>query len=249
MYCDPMPDAETLALMYGPDYQQCGDETIEDPKEPERTIGWLSRLGQGTFVDYGCGSGALLLRARDMGWTAVGVELDTRVSREVQERTGVRVVSNPTELSNGFADALHLGDVIEHLTTLDQQMPNLLRLLRPGGVLLAQGPLEAGPTLFSSMIGWSRALRPERLAEMAPYHVILATRAGQRTFFERMGLEELEYAVHEAAWPAPARLTSAVVKQPRSLALYALRRASQLTSMACPNRFGNRYFYAGRWST
>src|SRR5258705_1012085 len=38
---------------------------------------------------------------------------------------------------------------------------------------------------------------------MAPYHVLLATRVGQRRLFERFGLEELEFSVSEperATW-------------------------------------------------
>lgn len=49
-------------------------------------------------------------------------------------------------------DVLHLGDMIEHLTDLEHQFPEILRLIKPGGYLLAQGPLEAGPNLFTSVL-------------------------------------------------------------------------------------------------
>ena len=77
LYCDPMPGLDTLREMYGPSYQDesQGDAAIEDPKEPQRTLAWLEKLGGGTFIDYGCGAGALLVEARKLGWRAIGVEL------------------------------------------------------------------------------------------------------------------------------------------------------------------------------
>src|SRR4051794_23684337 len=73
LFCDPMPDGETLARMYGPEYQQAFHSgTIQDdPKEPHRTLGWLKKLGTGTFLDYGCGAGGLLTGAVELGWRAI----------------------------------------------------------------------------------------------------------------------------------------------------------------------------------
>jgi Zn ribbon nucleic-acid-binding protein len=84
-----------------------------------------------------------------------------------------------------------------------------------------------------------------RRVEMAPLHVLLATSAGQRALFERFGLEEAEYVVREVSWPAPARLSAAELRSPRAVALFALRRCSQLASALRPGAWGNRYFYAG----
>ena len=68
--CDPMPDAEALARMYGPAYASAGgaDASVEDPKAPEQVIARLRSRSPGVFVDFGCGSGSLLALARDLGW-------------------------------------------------------------------------------------------------------------------------------------------------------------------------------------
>src|ERR1017187_9024632 len=78
IYCDPMPDDETVAQMYGMGYSESFkvDPHVDDPKEPGRTLKWLGRLGGGTFIDYGCGGGTLLLQAAELGWRPYGVELD-----------------------------------------------------------------------------------------------------------------------------------------------------------------------------
>ena len=246
-----MPDGQTLAQMYGLGYAESfhDDPHVVDPKEPHRTIEWLSKLGKGCFIDYGCGDGSLLGEAAAAGWRAYGVEFDPEVARRAEGRAGAKVFSDPIALlkdAGDAADVLHLGDVIEHLTALDRQMPEILGLLKPGGILLAQGPLEGNPNLFLMFLRLSRSMRRRRRYEMAPYHVLLATAAGQRTFFRRFGLEELEYSIHEVSWPAPSRISAADLARPRVLGLFAARRLSQWVSRLSPGKLGNRYYYAGR---
>ncbi len=246
-----MPGDETLAQMYGTGYSESFtvDPNVDDPKEPCRTLKWLARSGGGTFIDYGCGDGTLLVETDKLGWRPYGVEFDPEVARRAEEKTGLKVFSDPSALLNeagGPADVLHLGDVIEHLTALDRQMPEILGLLKPGGILLAQGPLEGNPNVFLMFLRLSRPMKKRRRYEMAPYHVLLATAAGQRTFFRRFGLEELEYSIHEVSWPAPTRISAADLARPRVLGLFAARRLSQWVSRLLPGKLGNRYYYAGR---
>src|ERR1041384_2515671 len=96
LYCNPMPESAMLQRMYGPSYESAVSErtnySVEDPKEPDKCIAWLRRLGVGVFVDYGCGNGLLLQEAAEAGWHPVGVELDSTVARRVEERTGFRVL-------------------------------------------------------------------------------------------------------------------------------------------------------------
>lgn len=241
-----------LTLMYGLGYATSfqNELAIPDPKEPERALDWLKKMGKGAFIDYGCGKGTLLVEAAKLNWQPVGVELDAQVARHVMDQTGFQVVSDLIELTTNYsatADALHLGDVIEHLTQVDEQIPGILRLIKLGGVLIAQGPLEANSNLFTFVLSHVRRLRPWRRTEMAPYHVLLATAAGQRKLFQRFGLEELEYSINEVAWPAPNRLTRSDLKNPRAVSLFLLRRMSQQLSKRFPGHWGNRYFYVGQW--
>lgn len=246
-----MPDAETLSAMYGTDYRTAFDHVpaVDDPKEPSKTLDWLRRSGRGVFIDYGCGDGGLLTEAARLNWDAYGVEFDPEVARRTQDGTGRRVVTDPSDLrvdGGGPADALHLGDVIEHLTDLERQFPEILRLVKPGGLLLAQGPLEANANLFTTAMRLSRAVRRRRSHEGAPYHVLLATARGQRELFRRFGLHQVEYSVSEVAWPAPSRLSLDDLARPRAAVLFSVRRLSQWVSRLRPGTLGNRYYYAGR---
>jgi SAM-dependent methyltransferase len=247
LYAHPMPDAETLKLMYGPDYDRflSAQESMSGESE---IIRWLRLNKSGTLIDYGCGAGHLLREATKEGWKAVGVELDQRVADKYGTGGEVLIVTDPAKLGNGNkADVLHLGDVIEHLTDPDAQIPRILGLLKKGGTLLAQGPLEANPTLFLMAARWARLLRGRRVFEAPPYHVIQATAQGQREFFRRFHLTELEFSISEVSWPARDSLAMGDFLNPRAVALFFVRRLSQFVSGLRPGALGNRYFYAGRW--
>ena len=249
MFVDPMPDRDVLAQMYGVDYgeERPPDPAVENPKEDARVIQLLAERPSGHFLDYGCGRGLLLEGALDAGWQASGVEFDPAVASLVASRTGCTIVSEAEvdELPPGEVDVLHLGDVLEHLTDLDHDFPRILRLVRPGGLLVAQGPLEAQPHLFFAALRLWRAIRPPRPATIPPYHASLATAAGQRALFDRFGLHTQTFDVREVGWPAPTRLTRDVRRSPRRLGLLALRRLSQQATRLSLGRLGNRYFYVG----
>jgi hypothetical protein len=121
-------------------------------------------------------------------------------------------------------------------------------LLKPNGVLLAQGPLEANANLFTFLVKTSRGFRGAPVLEMPPFHVLLATAAGQRKFFERFGLREIVFEVTEVAHPAPATISLSDASNPQKMTMFALRRASQTLTALNRGKWGNRYFYVGRLS-
>ncbi len=249
-----MPDASDLAAMYGASYgheaQSDFTQGVSDPREPGWVLERLKRLPPGSFVDYGCAGGELLVAAAGLGWKVVGVELTAEVVKSTAAATGLPVLEAEDSLDKGLcADVLHLGDVLEHLTDLDREMPRILSLLRQGGLLLAQGPLEANGNLFTSTLRLARLLKGRRtlkMTEMAPYHVLLATAPGQWALFRRFGLTAIEERVSEVSWPAPDRISLRDVLEPRRVSLFTLRLASRALSRLRPDRWGNRYRYAGR---
>ncbi len=248
LYCRPMPDAGDLASMYGTSYGSSSrPDAIEDPREPQWVLEWLDRLPAGAFVDYGCGAGELLADAASRGWTTLGIELSPEVAEATSRRAGLRVLTSEEALKKGaVADVLHLGDVLEHLTDIDREVPRILSLLKRGGLLLAQGPLEANGNLFTWTLRMTRALKRRAPVSMPPYHVLLATVAGQWALFRRFGLSAVETKVTEVSWPAPSRLSPRDLARPRRAALFALRVLSRALSRVRSDRWGNRYRYAGR---
>lgn len=252
LYCDPMPHSEVLARLYGPEYQDVlADHENGGEREISSVIRHLSAVHQsapGLFVDYGCGRGQLLQEASRLGWRAVGVEFDREVAASVARETGIEVVGGDEAHRSlrGRADVLHLGDVIEHLTAIHEQMPAVIDLIAPGGILIAQGPLESNTNLFTFALWLARTAGRARSAAMPPYHVLLATAAGQRGLFRRFGLRLLSFEVSEVAWPAPQRIGLRDIGNVRTVGMFTLRLVSQFFSRIGPRDWGNRYFYVGQ---
>ena len=246
--CDPMPEDDLLLEMYGSSYFDDGSCEFEDGSAGkfDDVVAYLRETEPGIFLDYGCGDGDLLNAVVALGWRPIGVEFNPAQVEALRGRYPFEIV-NHTETPSCKADVLHLGDVLEHLTHLDHQFPQILTLLKPGGTLIAHGPLEANPNLFNFAMSLSRRFKASKITSVAPYHVILASTAGQRRLFDRHGLEEVDLLVTEVAFPAPERLTSEVLTRPRSAALYFIRKSSQLTTRLFGlKEHGNRYFYVGQ---
>lgn len=248
LYCRPMPDAEDLASMYDASYGSSSrPEATSDPREPQWVLEWLDWLPAGAFVDYGCGAGELLAGAASRGFRPLGIELTPEVVEATSRRTRLPVLTTEDAFAKGaVADVLHLGDVLEHLTDIDRELPRILSLLKNGGLLLAQGPLEANANLFTWTVRMSRSVNRRRKVAMPPYHVLLATVDGQWALFRRFGLTAVETKVTEVSWPAPSVLSPRDLVRPRRAALFTLRLLSRVLSRLSSDRWGNRYRYAGR---
>lgn len=248
IYVSPMPDEKALTQMYGVEYHEFlsivgshgGSSGIQD------VIEHLSSLPHGLFIDYACGAGALLREVANIGWEVIGVEFDSETAAKFGSEQGVSIVcASDAVLQANKADVIHLGDVIEHLTDVNHQFPKILSLLKKGGTLIAQGPLEANRNLFHSVIRFVRQLRSNAVSDMAPYHVSLATSKGQLRFFERFGLRQIEFRVFETAHPAPGSIVLKDFYYPRKVCLFFLRKFSQFVTSRFNNGRGNRYFYVG----
>jgi SAM-dependent methyltransferase len=250
LYAARIPDEAALSRMYGEAYaaDAGGGEGVRDPKDPASLIGFLEQLPHGTFIDYGCGDGSLLIRAASLEWSLLGVEFDRHVAIATARRTGLRIHdrSSVASLPDGMADVIHLGDVVEHLTAPAAELRHILRLLKHGGYLVAQGPLEANTNLFTAALKTWKKMAGPSVSNMPPYHLLLATRIGQEALFNRVGLQTRRFEMTEVEWPAPSRLHASDLLNIRSVALFLLRRVSQGCSALRPRAWGNRYFYVGQ---
>ncbi|QYO66337.1 class I SAM-dependent methyltransferase [Leptolyngbya sp. 7M] len=244
LICDPMPDADDLARMYDDSYcDDAGEPQFEDLGKFGEVLDFLQNEQPGRFIDYGCGDGRLLRAVKEMGWDVLGIDFNPSFAASLAEE-GIRVIGHNEPVSEP-ADVVHLGDVLEHLTDIDAEFRRVLALLKPGGTMVAHGPLEANPNLFFRMIRFRRKFSREP-NQTPPFHVLLSTTRGQRALFERYGLVEEDFRVREIAFPAPEQLDRAVIRNLRSLGLFSLRKISQAASRANLESFGNRYFYLGR---
>lgn len=124
----------------------------------------------GRFLDVGCGSGATVRAAMDLGWEALGIDIDPSLTelghRELQVDLRTTTLSDSNLTAEQF-DFIRLRDVIEHLPDPYQSLLEVKRLLVPGGYLLIATPNEdALPTQVRLIVDGKRTT----VATVAPPH-------------------------------------------------------------------------------
>jgi SAM-dependent methyltransferase len=206
-FVHPLPMPEDFERMYrASDYHDAFYEALEEPT-PTALETVAARLKPGIrILDFGCGNGAFMVTARRLGFDCVGVELDPEMRARAAANSGcpVHSLEEVRALGTRF-DAIHLGDVLEHLPTPRATLESLQPLIAEGGLFFIEGPLEdnVSPVYYASRLfgGAKKALgRPVR-GDYPPYHLFRTTAAGQRGFFERMLWKIDHFAVFETGWP------------------------------------------------
>jgi SAM-dependent methyltransferase len=164
----------------------------------------------GRVLDYGCGMGHFLIALREQGFKPFGVEFDPDAAKAAALRTNCEVISVDGFMQSTIErpfDAIHLGDVLEHLPNPAETLSQLLAYLKPGGLLFAEGPLErnASPVFWArSLMGEiKRRIKPGLAANHPPTHLYFTGAQQQRAFFSRVSanLTLLKWEVFETGWP------------------------------------------------
>lgn len=144
------------------------------------------------YLEVGCGSGASVRAAADLGWVASGVDIDPELIRTGIEQHGADL--RCTTLAQGKFDAgtfdfIRLRDVIEHLPDPFETLLEIERLLRPGGVALFVAPNEG------ALLNRLRILLGFRRCKIAwgepPHHIHGFTPVTLRRILQRAGFNLL----------------------------------------------------------
>ena len=248
-----MPSGLELASLYGAEYN--GDAVDEpgidgDPRAYDWLMAHLNRVKPKRFVDYGCGSGALLRMVAANNIEAIGFDVSVNGVEAASLSSGcvVRTFAD-IDMYAESADVVHVGDVLEHVPDPAEVLRQACILLRPGGVLLAEGPMEANLSIFNGFLAVTAFVQGRKPVDASPYHVHLATAKGQLKLFERVMLTTEEFETSDISWPAPDRWTREIAASPRLSALFVLRRFSTLIWALAPDRLSrrmaNRFRYSG----
>lgn len=145
------------------------------------------------FLDIGCGSGAGVRAASDLGWEATGIDLDPKLIGIGKKELNVDLRCSPlleSQLENGCYSFIRLRDVIEHLPNPYDVLRRVYELLAPGGVLLIVTPNEDGlPTQLRLRMGKPRNV----VATVAPpHHLHGFTPHTLRLILERAGFKRYQ---------------------------------------------------------
>ena len=244
VFVDPVPDSDTFSKMYAKASYHDAHYLDRDTTPYDQSARLLSRflpLGA-SVLDYGCGLGLFLKAIRTEGFLATGVEFDQEAADFAAKNSGSPAFAVATFLSdaNGATyDALHFGDVLEHLPDPAATVRELLRFVKPGGLVFVEGPLEnnASPVFWAAQMfgAIKRLAKPNFKGSSPPTHLLRVNAAQQLAFFTRVdaGLSLLHWDVYETGWPYAG---GALVKRAIAGAASAIggKRISDVT-------FGNRF--------
>lgn len=174
------------------------------------------------LLDVGCSSGALLIRAREMGFEAEGVDPSARAAATARQ-AGFKVHTGPLEgaqFPDASFEAVTLIEVVEHLRDPRSLLVECRRILKPRGILLITTPNAASWTAsvmgsrwqgfsLSAMGGHISFFNPKSVAAMARRTGFDTVRTETRNvrFLERGQFPTTVYAAAKIVsemlnWPA-----------------------------------------------
>lgn len=138
----------------------------------QRTLALLGERHDGApaprLLDVGCGSGTLLTEAKDLGFGVEGIDLAPGLAAHVRSTLDCPVHEGflpSLDLPAESFDVVTMYDLIEHVEDPPVDLAAVLRILRPGGVLMLLTPNEhalvralAKAAHAASMGRWERPL-------------------------------------------------------------------------------------------
>lgn len=195
-FVSPQPTAAQLAALYS---RSAGyfataetDLSRTSPEPARRLHEQLVAAGthEGRFLDVGCATGRLIYHMARLGWHVTGIDVNADAVA-VARANGLDVAEGVLETQsfpNASFDAVHMGDVLEHLPHPRQALLTAQRLLRPGGLLVVHTP-NADCGFARASLSLSRWFGLPWLWSEAPYHLHEFTPAALSRLLDRAGFE------------------------------------------------------------
>lgn len=95
--------------------------------------------GKGVLLDFGCGTGDFLKKAKDKDWQAFGYEPDKDARAIAQEKNSSAILEKLKDVPDNI-DVITAWHVIEHVSDLKATVRSLVKKLKTGGYLIVAVP-------------------------------------------------------------------------------------------------------------
>ena len=211
VFIDPIPSEDDFNKIYQTNNyheQYYVDTDLSEYVKSSKLLSEFLSPNQSNVLDYGCGYGHFLKTLSDIGFDALGVEFDKGACLKAEEYSGcpVKDISEFTSSYNKKFQAIHLGDVLEHLPNPHQTLSELINLLDNKGVIFIEGPLETNPSLVywaSKLFGIIKKVLISKEQYGEPTHLIRVNERTQLNFLLALNprVSCLHWEVYETGWP------------------------------------------------
>ncbi|MFQ5802351.1 MAG: class I SAM-dependent methyltransferase [Candidatus Methylomirabilales bacterium] len=212
-FVSPRPPVEVLDAIYAEnyfsgrgelktydekEYIQSGLRRIVDPRSEFNklldTINHFVRLQGARVLDVGCGYGFFLRGAELRGAHVSGLDVSPEAAEYCRRTWGYPVgLGGPEEIQKESADVATALHVIEHVVSPTLFLRNLVRGLRPGGVLALTTPnYRLGQMLGQAWTGFRISFE----------HMYYFDRVSLEQMLERVGLKVLTWYTTEIIPPS-----------------------------------------------
>jgi 2-polyprenyl-3-methyl-5-hydroxy-6-metoxy-1,4-benzoquinol methylase len=245
VFISPLPSADDYAKMYSKTYHE-QFYFKEDTPDYDQFYTLLEKYSlKRSIVDYGCGDGSFVKFLSGHGYNCTGVEFDPELVCTLRKKFPAITFYTVEEFNNLSVEqfgTIYMGDVLEHLEAPANFIKNIGRKLVPGGLIMAQGPLENNFTLSLVFRKSVSKFRSGQMAMHIPYHITFSNVQNQKMVFESNGFNTLHYEIYETPWPLPNTFSL----KPFPALQWLVGRISIFASQLVPARFGNRFIYLGK---
>ena len=204
VFCRRRPTLDELLRHYAGYDRSLPVSPLTMSRYGEWLDGWEKYRMTGAVLDVGCGMGHFLAVARDKGWRACGTEFTPEAVQTCHDKgLEVRLGALPDARfrENEFDVAIWI-EVVEHILNPLEDLAEMRRVLRPGGLVFVTTPNFAGLT--------RRILGPRTPFIEYPEHLSYYTPGTLKRVFEKAGFRTLKIettgfspgAVRRALFPA-----------------------------------------------
>ncbi len=145
------------------------------------------------LLDFGCGRGEQLDRAKRQGCETIGIDFSERAVAEVRRNGHTALLVTPDlwdAVADETVDLVRMSHVLEHLYEPRPVLAEIVRKMKPGGRLHVSVPNPAG---------WAAAVfRGAWFGLECPRHIMMYPPRAVRRLLAEFGLDEIE-VLHEPA--------------------------------------------------
>ena len=160
----------------------------------EEKIRSMESLKQkGRVLDIGCGPGHFLEMCRRAGWQPVGVELSAQACAAARAQ-GLDVAQGSLQqaaFADGEFDVVTLWNVLDHMTQPLDEMREVHRILKPGGLVLVRVPNAAFHRLVKAAVRRLNSLMNLNMADKTTFKMCTFSGASARRLFDRAGFRQV----------------------------------------------------------